>query len=301
MVDLGSVVSALKASEGLPTAGVNSDGDSPLPSNAGRMTVQQQNDSVAQILRDAQTKVAQAGQSDASGLDRALEAKDKAIADLREQNEQLHQANLTKLESIEKVLQQATAKPIAEPQINIPGLSDNIDSLSADEQLKNIKDAFSQLRDGFVNELKTRDQNLKGLLGPLMNEVNQMKQIKDRNMVVEQFPNFDYQKYEGDLMKLRAEVPAMTALEAASIVAAKNDPKMLLPREPSAPVVMQPRPSMDTASGSRMNSQSSQQENPEEMMGLLKSAIVKSHNTGNSTQANRLIEELLKRKVKSMV
>jgi len=295
--DIGSVVASLKQSAGLPTQGVNQGGDSPVPSNA-RQSVAQQNENVATILKAANDKMAaQANEGGQSELEKALEAKDKAISDLRAQNEQLNQANLAKLDGIEALLRQSTEQPKGEDPINIPGLSDEIDNLPADLQIAKLKEAVSNIRDSVVSELRSRDENIKRVFGPLASEVSQLKQIKDRNMVTERFPHFDYPKYEGEIAQLRAELPAMSALEAASVVAAKHDPKMLLSDEPTAPVVMEQRPSMDAASGHRTGN-SQPQESEEDISALLKDAIVKSRNSGNTSQANRLLEELLKRKVK---
>ena len=301
MVDFNQVSAALKQAHGLPTQAVNTEGSSAAPSNLGEpnATPVQQNKNVAQILQS----VGNEAPTQPSEVERILAAKDKALEASSAQIEQLNNAQQEMYKKLEEFMgsQAQTPANAPEPQINLPGLPDNIDDLPAEDQLKTALETVNQLKSSLAEELKNRDQNLKNMLGPLAFQVNEMRQMKDKTQVVEQYPAFEYDKYKPDMDKLRAEVPQITALEAAQIIAAKNDPKMLLPVEADAPVTMPTRPSMEAASGTRGPTTTAEANNKEgEINSQLMDAIVGSHRAGNTSQAHQLTDALLKRKVSNI-
>ena len=295
--DVNDLAVALKKAEGLPTSDVNI-GTAPSVAqsvNQPNQTVVQQNANVATILQDAQAKASAAAAPQESEMDRILAMKDKAIEDLKSQNSQLNLAQKSQLDKIEGFLTKGAEKPQEPAPIDLPGLPENVDDLPAELQLKAMQDTIAAMKTATTTELKTRDENLRKMLGPLANEVNQMRQIKDRNQVMDQFPNFDYDANINDINALRTEVPAMTAIEAASVVGSRVDVNMLLPSEAAVPEVMGSRPSMEAASGTRGSS--APQEDKVDIADQLKGMIVSSHQSGNTAQAAKLTEALLKQKL----
>jgi len=294
---IANVIAAAKQAEGLPTQGVNSEMDSPPTSDAIQpgMSQQDQLSSVSKILQDIQSRSAPPQDSGESEIMRALAAKDKAIADLKAQNEHLNASQMSLNEKIEGILASTTSKPQEPAPINIPGLPSNINTMSADEQLAIMRETLVSTQAEVAKQLKERDEQFKKLFGPLASEVGQMKEIKDRNQVLQKYPKFDYEANKKNIDKLRAELPGITALEAATIIGAQTDPRVLLSDEPEAPPVMSTRPSMSAASLQSRNVQTGPDDG--EILNTLRHNIRYAQAQGNTTQANSLIEAALKKKL----
>jgi hypothetical protein len=300
---MAPIVSALKQAEGLPTADVKPITPAPSAvvgarSNQPNDTPVQQQLQAQQIMQDIQSRQSQPVQQ--TEAERALAAKDKAIADLKAEKENLQLSNQSSLEKIEQLLTQLTTpKAPDQPVIpDLPGLPDDINDRPADEQLKAVMGAYTDLKNRLGQELSNRDKQIIATFTPLVKEVQVMAAEKDKRQVLDAHPNFDYDKYLPEINQMRAELAGATALEAARLVALKHDDQAALSRsEPQVPVTEASIPSMQTASGMQPGVQDPRSDDSAQIVGQLRDAIGQANFRGNTAASSQLMEQLLKVKL----
>lgn len=294
MPDISSVVQALKGQLNLQP-----DVNTPLASSAAvsAKTVQPsdspatQEASTRRVLDEISAGSAPAPEKD------LLSVKDKAIEDLRLQNEGLQQ-NVASLTDKMQQFMDALAKPqdnkAKTPELRLPEIPDDISQRPADEQVSILTKAYSDLQSTVKGEFTTQHENLKKFLGPLAFEVAEMKKAKDRQMVSERFPKFDWKKNQQGFEKKMFTVPGLSPLEAAKLVA---DPQELLQSEPTPDYSERTLPSVAASSGRPASAQSANEPSDADVSRRLSSAIVGAHQRGNSVQAKQLFDVFLKHKL----
>lgn len=298
-MDVNAAVAGLKGKLGLPHQGVNPPaGATPTPaSQTPNMPAASPADQIARAqailsgISDAPTVPTE----DATAA--ALAAKDKAIADMQTRLENIQAASNAQTEQmaalLEKLSPPKTAPKIPVP--DLPGLPDGYEDLPADEQVKTVVNAFNSLRDSLSTTLTQDREGLFRALGPLGKQVREMQEFRDKQMVEERYPNFDWDAHKPDVDKIRAELPEATALEAAVLVAHRTDPSLLTIPDARAPVTMDTRPSapptqVGTSSQDNIDALQSR-------VSELRNASVSERLAGRSGAANKLFDEMLKAKL----
>jgi hypothetical protein len=290
-------VAGLKASLGLPTQGVNQNaGNPPVPAapkpNVPPSPAQQQA-KANEILANVGTQQVPADQSA-----NVMAAKDKAIDDLRTQNQQLADAMNKQTEQMAQLLER-TAPPATgnqAPQIPVPempALPDNIDQLPAEEVLKivaeNQKATQAAVRDFIVEDRKA----WLNMVGPLVQGVNESREHKAKQEVEAAYPKFNWDQHRQDVQAKMAEVGNLKPIEAAQLVAMEKDPSLLDQPDVAPPVSM---PTVPSAPSTGAPPQANDQEFFQRQHAL-RDASIQQRQQGNSTTANSLFDQWLAGKV----
>jgi len=227
-----------------------------------------------------------------------LALKDRALEDARLRTEGL-QANVTSLTEKMQQFMDALAAPQATPQgkppeMELPKIPEDISERPADEQLRIITNAYTELQGKVKAEFNGRDENLKKFLGPLAHEVFEMRKLKDRQAVSEQFPKFNWKKHQEAFEKKLFTMPGLSAMEAARLVA---DPSELSQPEPEADMSDRTLPSVAASSGRSVQVLAEPQAEEGDYSRRLTSAIRDAQMRGNSRTASDLFKQLLKHKL----
>lgn len=307
MSNISSAVASLKAKEGLPHTDVNRITVSSTVTGANNpaQNVQSTPDQKLQTAREVLAEVTgqQAQQQPEPVKDdriaEILAAKDAAIEDAKTRAEQFQKSSESLQGKLTELIEKMGAKPEPQGQKEpaLPGLPEGIDSLPAEQQLRALQEAYKNSISAVEQRFNARDQAIRGLLGPVLNEVRETAAYKDRMSVRETFPLFDYDKYTPNIEKLKKELPGLKTLEACALIAAREDPNMLRKPEKQAPSVEGSLPSMRAATDRQTVNTSTPEKDRTDIIRDLGNAIVGAHQKGNRNQANRLVDQLLRLKV----
>lgn len=297
---LSSAVGSLRAGLGLPTNDVNTaQGSSPAQSTQQSPASDRQSVSPASQSREAAEIIRQATeprQPEPPSDDRGTQAKDEAITDLRARLEH-SQKSQEELNAKLTQLMEATMPKKQEPQEDpLPEMPEMPEGITADEALKLLYEHQKRYQESVNSRIQKRDEALKGLLGPIVNEVKETAAYKDRMNVLERYPNFDYDAHKDEMDALRYQVRGLTQLEAAQLVALKHDRHdMLKASEPAAPAVEASLPSVRSAT-TQPSAPVANEPNAEDTKRSLQNAVVNLHQQGKGLAANQVIDQLLRMK-----
>jgi len=294
--DIGGAVRALKGHLGL-----QNDVNIPLSSSAvaAQKTLRPSDSPAAQEMA-AREIVAdlQKPEQKQTTVEEQLALKDRALEDARLRTEGL-QANVSSLTEKMQQFMDALAKPQATPQgkpqeMELPKIPEDISERPADEQLRIITSAYTELQGKVKAEFNGRDENLKKFLGPLAHEVFEMKKLKDRQSVSEQFPKFNWKKHQEAFEKKLFTMPGLSPLEAARLVA---DPTELAPTEPEADMSDRTLPSVAASSGRSAQVPAETHEADGDYSRRLTGAIRDAQMRGSTRTAGDLFKQLLRHKL----
>ena len=220
--------------------------------------------------------------------------KDKAIADQQERIQNLQNAVNSQTEKLTQFMDALSSakENKTQPEVNLPSIPADIQERPAEEQVSILTNAYNELQSTVKDTFKQEREQLKAFLGPFAYEVQQMSKIKDKNLVAEAFPNYDWDANLEAYEAKRRVMPGLSAIEAARLVA---DPAQLVEAEPAVPSSEATLPSIEAASGRVPSSQ------PQVDAGALiqryNTAITDAHRRGNSVQAKQLIDGSLKQRL----
>lgn len=303
MPDISSAVSNLKTSLGLPTAGVKQQVmASPPITGANRPTINNPASQIdqARAILDGITSQSASAPPVESEQARAIEAKDRALQEEKQRSEQLNAALQSQTEQITKLVEQLSADRApsrnAPPEPPLPGLPENLTGLPVEEQLKTMMESYTKLQSELQSRLNNHNESLKKFLSPLGNRMRELSEWQEAKQIAETYPKFRLDEFKQKMGQYRAEMPGMTALEAAELVAAKNDPSMLMPDDAVAPVVEASRAPIHTASGNA-GIQNPQSDQYASAIAQLNAVARAAHGSGQSVLAGNAIDQILKLKL----
>ncbi len=300
--NFNAAAAILKGQAGLPHGDVNQQAAAPSPAApASRQPVQ--NISVSQQNENAAKLIANLGENQGTQTDpmqEALRIKDQAIQDAAERVSAMEAAMQSQTEKLAAVLDRyvqpkAQNTPTEEP---LPSLPADLNVLPADQVIQKVQEYAKNLGEAVDRKLKKRDELLNVAIPPLVKEVRQMKEAKERNDLLTRFPKFDWNKRLPEMQKLMAQLPGMTYSEAAKVVA---DPSELQAVEDRTPMTEPSMPSSRTAAsarpGSHQQASQSEENSRDNLKNQLRGLIVDSHARGLTSQARELSAQLLKMKL----
>lgn len=299
--NMNSAAAKLKGQLGLPHGDVNQPAAASSTAPSAITTPRQPTQ--AEQIAEAQSQVAQvqAAQPAQTPDQSALEAKDQAISTLTERTQQLEAAMNSQTQKVSELLEklsagQQQANDNSQQQLQLPSLPDNINDLSVEEQMHALQNTLKETQDALTSTISERDNQLRQLLGPMGHELGKVVASNDKASVLDKYPNFRYEEYKEDVQRLRAQMPGMTAIEAAELVAVRKDRDMLNVNDdvPHTEAVI---PSAQAASGRPGVSSQPTDDARESQEKQLKGLIIDAQFQGQTTQANNLIDHLLRSKL----
>jgi len=301
---LDSAVVNLKRSLGLPTTpDVKPVAASSAPQRTTqapqeRLTPAQQGTAASNTVA-ALEKPEAPGASEPSETDKIMAMKDKAIEDLRTRNEASMKAQEELNNKLSAILSAMTPKAQEQQQDmdKLPDVPEIPDGVSAEEAIRLLRESQATMQAKVAETLKKRDEQLKQVVGPLLNEVRQTAQYRDKKELLERYPNFEYEKFKPAMDKLRYELKGLSEVEAARLVATQeNRLDMLGVPEVTSPHSEPARSSMGTA-GSQPRAPEPPKVDEADVDRRYMGAILDAQASGNRVAANQMIQKLIGRKV----